>query len=642
MRLSLSRRDIVRYVAAPTDSFGLVGNVIDGQFHVLEVIGEGGFSVVYKGQHLGLREPVAIKCLKIKKTTDPTIIASFTQRFFDESRISYRLSQGNLNIVRSITSGTTVSPKTRETVPYMVLEWLDGVSLTTDYRSRRERKLKGRPLAEVMKLFEPTAIALAYAHAQGIAHRDVKPGNLFLAQTADGVKLKVLDFGMAKVLDVGSVGFDGAATIASLMVISPQYSAPEQFEPTVGTIGAWTDVYSLALVMSEALTDRRARATENFGELMMSVIDTRTQPTPRRLGAQVSNAVEAVFAAALSVKPAGRQKDAGEFWRQLQSATLDVPDEVTRTDQALPDFGRTIAMPADLPDDVQQYLAGPSGSSAPTRQITSPMDQMPMLPPPQQHNQTLAMPGAQLEAQAARALIMARASAPPMSAVPQAMMTRPSAGPMSTASQAPPPSRQQAWIVAPVPPTPLPPPMPPAEEQLPQNSNTGLVMMFAFVALLALGVAGFVVYTKYGRTLPFLADPAPSSPAAMPASAPSQTSSAVPSMSASGAAIPSAAPSEIAPPPSHLPVGRATSANTALSMTDASLDACKQPGGVYGKGTAHVTFGTDGSVSQVIISSPPFAGTPIATCVADHYRAAKIQPFSGDPVSVEHVFEISK
>ena len=72
----------------PEDFFGLSGHVIDGQFHAQAVAGEGGFSVVYRVQHLTMREPIAIKCLKLKlKTTDEQIGASFTQRFFDASRI---------------------------------------------------------------------------------------------------------------------------------------------------------------------------------------------------------------------------------------------------------------------------------------------------------------------------------------------------------------------------------------------------------------------------------------------------------------------------------------------------------------------------------------------------------------------------
>jgi len=177
------------------DVFGLGGFVIDGQFHVAEAAGAGGFSVVYKGTHLGLKEPIAIKCLKLKtKSKDPRVIESFTQRFWDESRIMYRLSQGNLNIVRAMSTGSTIAPATGEVVPYMVLEWLDGQSLAAELRARRHQKLGGRPIREVLAAFDPAAMAIAYAHSQGFVHRDVKPGNLFMAETPSGRTMKVLDF----------------------------------------------------------------------------------------------------------------------------------------------------------------------------------------------------------------------------------------------------------------------------------------------------------------------------------------------------------------------------------------------------------------------------------------------------------------
>jgi len=88
------------------DPFGIVGQVLDAQFRVDRLVGEGGFSAVYRGHHLGLEEPIAIKCLKLPPSLSPALVEQFAKRFRDESRILYRLSQGNLNIVRSIAAGT--------------------------------------------------------------------------------------------------------------------------------------------------------------------------------------------------------------------------------------------------------------------------------------------------------------------------------------------------------------------------------------------------------------------------------------------------------------------------------------------------------------------------------------------------------
>jgi serine/threonine protein kinase len=343
----------------PKDIFGLSGFVVDGQFHIGEVVGEGGFSVVYKGTHLGLKEPIAIKCLKVQaKHKNPKLIESFTQRFFDESRIMYRLSQGNLNIARSMSVGSTLSPITNETVPYMVLEWLEGRSLAVDYRQRRGKGLPRRTLGQVLTMFEPAALAIAYAHSQGIVHRDVKPGNLFLTQTAAGETMKVLDFGMAKILEPQQMGgMQGAQTIGQIMVVSPQYAAPEQIDTSVGTVGPASDVYSLALVMLEAMIDRRIRTSESLADLMIEALTEERAPTPARLGLSFPPPVERVFEQALAVRPSARPKEMGAFWSALRTAyeltkaheiATGFEDEPTRADQG-PKFASTLAIDPPRP-----------------------------------------------------------------------------------------------------------------------------------------------------------------------------------------------------------------------------------------------------------------------------------------------------
>jgi serine/threonine-protein kinase len=319
------------------DPFGLVGQLLDGQFRVDALVGEGGFSAVYRGTHVGLGEPIAIKCLKIPASVwsppppdlgesapqtpvlGTVLVDSFVKRFRDESRILYRLGQGNLNIVRCIASGTTLAPASGTLVPYMVLEWLEGRSLEADLDARKGR---GRTLAETMSLIEPVADAMAHAHAMGVVHRDLSPGNVFLAKQRDGsTRAKVLDFGVAKVmtddLDLGP----RTQTIAQIRIFSPAYAAPEQFDSRLAPPGPYSDVYALALVAVEVLTGRTVRQGTTLGEMMQQALDPNAPRTPRALGASVPDAVEQVFARALSLEANRRQKDAGERWRELRGAT---------------------------------------------------------------------------------------------------------------------------------------------------------------------------------------------------------------------------------------------------------------------------------------------------------------------------------
>jgi serine/threonine protein kinase len=294
--------------------------VLDGHFRVERAVGEGGFSIVYKGTHVGLSEPIAIKCLKLPAALGSAIVDSFVKRFRDESRLQYKLSQGNLHVVRSIASGTTIAPATSALVPYTVLEWLDGRSLAVEFTDRRERDLRGRPLDEVVRLLDTAVDAVAYAHAQGVVHRDLNPGNLFLARTPAGVRLKVLDFGVAKVMSDSVMAMPSARTVGNLRMFAPAYGAPEQFDDRVGGIGPWTDVYALALVTLEALLDRTVSEGQHVGEFAMRALDRANRPTPRRLGLSVGDEVEDVFVRALAVDPRERFRDAGELWGMLKHA----------------------------------------------------------------------------------------------------------------------------------------------------------------------------------------------------------------------------------------------------------------------------------------------------------------------------------
>ncbi|HEY3595283.1 MAG TPA: serine/threonine-protein kinase [Polyangiaceae bacterium] len=303
------------------DLYGLVGQVLDGQFRVDQVIGEGGFSVVYRGLHVGLDEPVAIKCLKLPTQLASPVVEAFVQRFRNESKIHYRLSRGSLHIARTIAAGTTMAPAIGALVPYMVLEWLDGYTLAEELRARRERGEQGRRLKDVIRLLDPVADAMAYAHAQGVVHRDLNPSNIFVAHAHDSSKLKVLDFGVAKIVSDHALSIGPrAATIGQIRMFTPAYAAPEQFQEDLGPIGPQTDVYSFAVMVVELLVDRSPIEGEHLGDYADRALDPVRRPTPRAMDIDVGDAVEAVIARAVSVNPKERPHDVGEFWGMLKHA----------------------------------------------------------------------------------------------------------------------------------------------------------------------------------------------------------------------------------------------------------------------------------------------------------------------------------
>jgi len=207
----------------------LIGTVLKEAYRIEEQIGIGGMGAVYRVTQLRLGRSVALKVLLPKFNSAPDIV----KRFFREARILSQLNHPN--IISIIDFGNT-----EDGLVYMVMEYLEGQTLL-DYVPR------GKGLDEdlILQLMSQIGQGLAAAHQLPLIHRDLKPGNVFLAQVmGKGWTAKILDFGISKILD----DIDENLTHEGMVMGTPGYIAPEQItfssEPTIAT-----DIYALGGIL---------------------------------------------------------------------------------------------------------------------------------------------------------------------------------------------------------------------------------------------------------------------------------------------------------------------------------------------------------------------------------------------------------
>jgi hypothetical protein len=161
-----------------------------------------------------------------------------------------------------------------------------------------------------------------------VAHRDIKPGNLFATVQAGRCFVKVLDFGIAKILDDSlTVTANLVQTGGARSSFTPMYGAPEQWLRRLGATGPWTDVHAWALVCVELLTGKAPLSGDEPALLMAACLDASSRPTPRSLGFDVSDEVEAVFMRGLALDPRDRFRDLGVFWGALCQAAQWSPSD---------------------------------------------------------------------------------------------------------------------------------------------------------------------------------------------------------------------------------------------------------------------------------------------------------------------------
>ncbi len=349
------------------DPFGLVGTTLDERYRVDAVVGEGGFGVVYRGVHLAFDAPIAVKVLKIPAQMSADERATFLATFRAEGKLLFELSRLHTAFVRAIETGVATT-SAGATAPYLVLEWLDGSTLDHDLDQRRSSGGAGRPLGEVIELLDPIAEALAVAHERDVAHRDVKPANVFLARTPRGVSAKLLDLGIAKVMSEGSgTAAIGALTVGGFGAFTPNYSAPEQWLRKLGATGPWTDVYAFALLCVELLTDRPALRGDEPGQFMGATTDRDDRPTPSARGALVVAAVEDVFARALAIDPHDRYRNLRAFWEALRTAAKLEPHTSLHAGPEAA-MAPTVARPWAIDPPLFAVASAPAPAPAPTTQ----------------------------------------------------------------------------------------------------------------------------------------------------------------------------------------------------------------------------------------------------------------------------------
>ncbi|WP_437339242.1 serine/threonine protein kinase [Sorangium sp. So ce394] len=308
------------------DVFGIVGTTQAGNFHVEQVVAEGGFGVVYRAIHGGFRAPVALKCLKVSEAKTPRERQLFLEKFREEAQLLFRLSASIPEVVRPL-HVDVLHLKRGEFVPFLALEWLEGESLDKVIDRRRLKGEPPIPLHRLMKMMRPIAQAISRAHrfpspngTVSIIHRDLKPENIFITTQEGTERLKILDYGIAQAKTLAEQAVGRVTNGDPLNAFSPAYGAPEQWAPKrFGQTGTWTDVWGLALTMAEALVGRQVIDGEAQA-MMGTALDVKRRPTPRTEGANIPPEVDAVFERALAVSPRDRTRDIETFWTELEAA----------------------------------------------------------------------------------------------------------------------------------------------------------------------------------------------------------------------------------------------------------------------------------------------------------------------------------
>jgi serine/threonine-protein kinase len=313
-----------------------VGTIID-RYCVEGVIGRGGMAVVYQVRHMQLGTVHALKVLTLNS-------AGIRYRLLQEGQIQARLDHPNIVAVRDVLDVGGA--------PGLLMEIVSGPSL--------DQLLESGPLslAQADVLARGVLEGVAAAHARGVLHRDLKPGNVLIALTAQGPVPKVTDFGLAKVLRAASGANVAGNTRSGAIMGTPSYMSPEQIQDA-SSVDERTDVFALGALLYEIVTGRQAFPGENT-MLVFQAISAGQFTPPRALVPNLPDRMERAMLGALQPDPARRFASAQEMlaaWLDMR----ELPSRVVSGDGpwTTAEMARVAALRAAGPPSIEQAPAKP-------------------------------------------------------------------------------------------------------------------------------------------------------------------------------------------------------------------------------------------------------------------------------------------
>jgi len=294
----------------------LAAGTMAGQYIIKRLIGSGGGGMVYAAEHQVLKRPAAVKVLRRDKAALPSMLARFVREAQAVNMI------GHPNIVDIFEFGELPDGR-----PFYVMELLDGANL------RKLLHLHGRfSPSEVIDIFEPVCAALEAAHRAGVVHRDLKASNISVLDDGHKRVVKLLDFGIAKLLHPEANG--AGLTEAGSMLGTSHYMAPEQIRGE--QVDARADVYALGVLLYQLLTGQYPFHSEQTEEIAWMHL-TAPVPRPSQI-APVALALDLVVQKAMEKQREARFPSAAALVEALRDA-CGVRVESRGQDKPSPAFG---------------------------------------------------------------------------------------------------------------------------------------------------------------------------------------------------------------------------------------------------------------------------------------------------------------
>jgi serine/threonine-protein kinase len=280
------------------------GTVIQDRYRILDVVGTGAHGIVYRARDLETREEVAVKLLN----EDHGLESQYIQRLEREARVMAQL-QGT-SVVRVHHFGMLDGR-----LPFLVMELLRGQDFEDYLQTASNVQARIKP-QRLLKILDPVVDTLKAAHSRNIVHRDLKPSNLFLVDRKLGGQVKLLDFGLAKLLDEQTLTREG------FVAGTPSYIAPESWKGNPRQLDHRIDIYSLGVIVFRALGD--TLPTPPGGDVLEVCrwACTAERPSLFSLRSSLPRAIDGWVKRALAVEPDARFQDVTTMWHSLQGVLV--------------------------------------------------------------------------------------------------------------------------------------------------------------------------------------------------------------------------------------------------------------------------------------------------------------------------------